>query len=171
MTVFADYVSPLGKSLLAADDEGLITLELSGTKDVAPVLDHPVLQETLRWLDIYFSGENPGFTPPIHLIGTPFQMEVWRLLLDIPFGKTTTYGALAKEIARRRGIRRMAAQAVGGAVGRNPIALIVPCHRVIGADGSLTGYASGLDKKARLLALEGIHLRKDLSAILEEKMI
>ena len=171
MTVFADYVSPLGKILLAADDEGLTTLELSGTKDVASVSDHPVLQETKCWLDFYFSGKDPGFTPPIHLIGTPFQMEVWRLLLDIPFGKTTTYGALAKELARRRGVRRMAAQAVGGAVGRNPIALIVPCHRVIGADGSLTGYGGGLDKKARLLALEGIHLQKDLSAILEEKMI
>ena len=89
-------------------------------------------------------------------MGTPFQTEVWRLLLDIPFGKTTTYGALAKKLAVRRSIKRMAAQAVGGAVGRNPVALIVPCHRVIGADGSLTGYAGGLDKKASLLSLEGI---------------
>ena len=160
MTVFASCASPLGKILLAADDEGLTMLDFSDTNDAAPVpLHHPILQETKHWLDLYFSGRNPEFTPPLHLLGTPFQLEVWRLLLNIPFGKTTTYGALAKEIAQRRGVRRMAAQAVGGAVGRNPVALIVPCHRVIGADGSLTGYASGLDKKAWLMALEGIDLQ------------
>ena len=160
MTFFANYISPLGNILLAADDEGLTSLGFAEKKD-AVSRSHPTLREATRWLDIYFSGKNPGFTPPLHLLGTPFQMDVWRLLLDIPFGKTTTYGALAKELARRRGIRRMAAQAVGGAVGRNPIALIVPCHRVIGADDSLTGYGGGLDKKARLLALEEIHLPKD----------
>ncbi len=160
MTVFASCASPLGKILLAADDEGLTMLGFPGKNDAAPVPPrHPVLQETKHWLDLYFSGRNPEFTPPLHLLGTPFQLEVWRLLLNIPFGKTTTYGALAKEIAQRRGVRRMAAQAVGGAVGRNPVALIVPCHRVIGADGSLTGYASGLDKKAWLMALEGIDLQ------------
>ena len=156
MNHFANYASPLGNILLAADDEGLTTLELSGPTDVASVPDHQVLRNAIRWLDIYFSGRDPGFTPPLHLMGTPFQTEVWRLLLDIPFGKTTTYGALAKKLAVRRSIKRMAAQAVGGAVGRNPVALIVPCHRVIGADGSLTGYAGGLDKKASLLSLEGI---------------
>lgn len=160
MTCFANYVSPLGNILLAADDEGLTSLGFAENKD-AVSLDHPTLREAIRWLDLYFSGQNPGFTPPLHFLGTPFQMEVWQLLLDIPFGKTTTYGALAKKLAGRRGIRRMAAQAVGGAVGRNPIALIAPCHRVIGSDGSLTGYGGGLDKKARLLALEGIHLPKD----------
>lgn len=159
MTAFKNYESPLGNILLAADDEGLTSLGFSEKKDsVSP--NHPVLREAARWLDSYFFGQNPGFTPSLHLLGTPFQMEVWRLLLDIPFGKTTTYGILAKEIAMSRNIRRMAAQAVGGAVGRNPIALIVPCHRVIGADGSLIGYAGGLEKKARLLALEGIHLSK-----------
>ena len=155
MIYFANYGSPLGNILLAADDEGLTTLDFTEKKD-AISHNHPILREAARWLDIYFSGQNPGFTPPLHLLGTPFQTEVWRLLLDIPFGKTTTYGALAKEIARRRGVRRMSAQAIGGAVGRNPVALIVPCHRVIGADGSLTGYAGGLDKKASLLSLEGI---------------
>ena len=155
MICSANYDSPLGNILLAAEDEGLTTLDFTAKKD-AGSRNHPILRETARWLDIYFSGEDPGFTPPLHLLGTSFQMEVWRLLLDIPYGKTTTYGALAKEIARRRGVRRMSAQAIGGAVGRNPVALIVPCHRVIGADGSLTGYASGLDKKAKLLALEGI---------------
>lgn len=155
MTCFANYASPLGNILLAADDEGLTTLGFSERKDDVS-LDHPILREATRWLELYFSGKDPGFTPPLRLLGTPFQREVWRLLLDIPYGKTTTYGALAREIARRRGVRRMAAQAVGGAVGRNPIALIVPCHRVIGSDGSLTGYAGGLDKKAGLLSLEGI---------------
>ena len=155
MIYSAYYDSPLGNILLAADDEGVTTLDFTEKKDaVSP--NHPILREAAHWLDIYFSGKNPGFTPPLHLFGTPFRMEVWRLLLDIPFGKTTTYGTLAKEIARRRGVRRMSAQAIGGAVGHNPVALIVPCHRVIGADGSLTGYAGGLDKKARLLSLEGI---------------
>ncbi len=155
MTYSANYKSPLGNILLTADDEGMTTLGFSEKRnDVS--LDHPILREATRWLDLYFSGKDPGFAPPLHLLGTPFQREVWRLLLDIPYGRTTTYGALAREIARRRGVRRMAAQAVGGAVGRNPVALIVPCHRVIGSDGSLTGYAGGLDKKVRLLALEGI---------------
>ena len=155
MTYSANYKSPLGNILLTADDEGMTTLGFSEKRnDVS--LDYPILREATRWLDLYFSGQNPGFTPPLHLLGTPFQTEVWQLLLDIPFGKTTTYGALAKEIARRRGVQRMSAQAIGGAVGHNPVALIVPCHRVIGADGSLTGYAGGLDKKAGLLSLEGI---------------
>lgn len=158
MTAFTNYDSPLGNILLAAENEGLASLGFSPkTEAVSP--NHPVLREATRWLDIYFSGQNPRFTPKLRLRGTPFQMEVWRLLLDIPFGNTTTYGALAKKIAARRNISRMAAQAVGGAVGRNPVALIVPCHRVIGTDNSLTGYAGGLDKKARLLALEGINLR------------
>ena len=155
MIYSAYYDSPLGNILLAADDEGVTTLDFTEKKD-AVSRNHPILREAAHWLDIYFSGKNPRFTPPLHLFGTPFRMEVWRLLLDIPFGKTTTYGALAKEIARRRGVRRMSAQAIGGAVGHNPVALIVPCHRVIGADGSLTGYAGGLDKKAGLLSLEGI---------------
>ena len=155
MIYSAYYDSPLGNILLAADDEGVTTLDFTEKKD-AVSRNHPILREAAHWLDIYFSGKNPGFTPPLHLFGTPFRMEVWRLLLDIPFGKTTTYGALAKEIARRRGVRRMSAQAIGGAVGHNPVALIVPCHRVIGADGSLTGSAGGLDKKAGLLSLEGI---------------
>ncbi len=153
MEHIANYASPLGNILLVADDEGLTTLDFA-PKEATVSRDHPVLREATHWLDTYFSGKNPGFTPPLHLLGTPFQTEVWRLRLDIPFGNTTTYGALAKEISRRRGIPRMSAQAIGGAVGRNPVALIVPCHRVIGADGSLTGYASGLDKKAKLLALE-----------------
>ena len=167
MTCFANYASPLGNILLSADDEGLTGLDFTAETCRLLSTDHPILREARRWLDIYFSGRDPGFTPPLHLDGTPFRLEVWRLLLEIPYGETTTYGALAKKISARRGGARVAAQAVGGAVGHNPAALIVPCHRVIGVDGRLIGYAGGLDRKARLLALEGA----PFSAFLEESMI
>ena len=111
----------------------------------------PVLEETRRWLDIYFIGRIPDFTPPLRLRGTPFRKAVWRILLEIPYGHTVTYGAIAARLAGPR--------AVGGAVGSNPVSLIVPCHRVVGADGSLTGYAAGLDRKRALLRLERIPLR------------
>ena len=104
--------------------------------------------DTKRWLDIYFAGRQPDFTPPLHLIGSDFRRRVWKRLLEIPYGQTTTYGALLGG--------GMSAQAVGGAVGHNPISIIVPCHRVIGANGSLTGYAGGIDKKIGLLTLEGV---------------
>ena len=117
-----------------------------------------ILTETKRWLDRYFSGKAPGMLPSIRIEGTTFQREVLTLLLDIPYGETTTYGALAQRIAATRGVSRMSARAVGGAVGRNEIAVLVPCHRVIGADGSLTGYSGGLEKKIALLRLEGIDL-------------
>ena len=116
----------------------------------------PVLGDACRWLDIYFSGREPDFTPKLHLIGSDFRQAVWALLLQIPYGKTTTYGALANQLAEKHGQRRMSAQAVGGAVGHNAISIIIPCHRVVGADGNLTGYAGGLDTKARLLAGEGV---------------
>ena len=114
------------------------------------------MQQTKHWLDVYFSGKEPDCTVPFHFNGTTFQNEVWNILCTIPYGKTMTYGEIAKRIAAKRGIPRMAAQAVGGAVGHNEISIIVPCHRVIGTDGSLTGYAGGLDKKIKLLTLEGI---------------
>ncbi len=159
----ARYASPIGGLLLAADGQGLTGLWLDGEKYFAKGLpqaheaeDTPALQAAVRWLDLYFDGRRPQFTPPLHPIGTPFQMQVWRILLEIPYGKTTTYGAIATRIAREEGIPRMSAQAVGGAVGRNPISIIVPCHRVLGADGSLTGYAGGMDRKRYLLALEGV---------------
>ncbi len=161
------YASPLGDITLAGDGEALTGLRFEGQKycgaDLAARWDEkelPLFQTTVRWLDEYFSGKEPAFTPPLRLEGTSFQKEVWQLLLAIPYGSTCTYGYLAAQLARQRGLTRMAAQAVGGAVGRNPIALIVPCHRVIGAEGSLTGYAGGLDKKRYLLELE----RKGLSS-------
>lgn len=159
------YDSPLGGILLAADSEGLTGLWFDGEKYYADHLlpEHkaeslPALDETCRWLDLYFTKREPDFMPPIHMTGSPFQMAVWNILRQIPYGKTTTYGAIAKEIAAQRGLTRMSAQAVGGAVGHNKISIIIPCHRVVGSSGSLTGYAGGVDKKSALLRLEGVDL-------------
>ena len=122
--------------------------------------DTPVLSEAKRWLDVYFTGREPDFLPPLHPAGSPFRQEVWALLRQIPYGETTTYRALAEAVARKRGLRQMSAQAVGGAVGHNPISIIVPCHRVVGSDGSLTGYAGGLERKVQLLRLEGVDMSR-----------
>ncbi len=155
MTYLSHYTSPLGEVLLAADDLGLTGLWFDGQKYFAQHLDSeakeadiPLFQEVKRWLDLYFSGEEPDFLPPVHLVGTAFQRRVWDVLLTIPYGETMTYGQIAAKLGCR------SAQAVGGAVGRNPISIIVPCHRVVGVDGSLTGYAGGVDKKIALLELE-----------------
>lgn len=113
------------------------------------------MTEAKRWLDVYFSGKMPDFMPPLHPIGSDFRQEVWALLLQIPYGQTTTYGALAARLAAKHGTARLSAQAVGGAVGHNPISLIIPCHRVVGASGSLIGYAGGVERKIQLLKLEG----------------
>lgn len=114
----------------------------------------PVLEQTKEWLGIYFGGKIPDFTPLLELHSTTFRMDVWEILLSIPYGQTMTYGEIAEIMAEKRGVEHMSAQAVGGAVGHNPISLIIPCHRVVGTDGSLTGYAGGMDKKEKLLALE-----------------
>ena len=121
----------------------------------------PILAETKRWLDIYFTGREPGFLPPLHPIGSAFRQSVWELLLRIPYGQTTTYGEIAQELAAKRGLARISAQAVGGAVGHNEISILIPCHRVVGMSGSLTGYAGGISKKAKLLELE----RADMNAL------
>lgn len=156
MLFLTHYASPLGPILLAADETGLTGLWFEGQKYFPSFLgvdyqekETPVLTETARWLDVYFSGKDPGFLPPLHPQGSPFRQTVWDILLTIPRGQTITYG----EIARRLGVR--SAQAVGGAVGHNPISILIPCHRVVGSDGSLTGYAGGVERKARLLQLEG----------------
>lgn len=156
------YQSPVGEILLACDEIGLTGLWFEGEKFYALSLDKaheeremPVFAEVKRWLDIYFSGHEPDFMPSIHMIGSLFQLSVWEILRQIPYGKTTTYGEIAKRLAAERGLSRMSAQAVGGAVGHNEISIIVPCHRVVGTNGSLTGYAGGVDKKVRLLQLEG----------------
>ncbi len=158
------YNSPLGGILLAADDIGLTGLWFDGGKYFAEGLsaEHreqdnvPVLAETMRWLDIYFTGKEPDFVPKLHPIGSVFRQSVWDILLQIPYGKTVTYGEIARQLAQKRGIAMMSAQAVGGAVGHNPISIIIPCHRVIGSNGSLTGYAGGIEKKRSLLELEHI---------------
>lgn len=156
------YASPLGGITMASDGEALTGLWFDGQKYYADTLaegheerDLAVFAQTKKWLDLYFRGEEPDFTPPLRMRTTPFRRAVWELLLDIPYGKTMTYGEIAKRLAARRGLSHMSAQAVGGAVGHNAISLIIPCHRVIGSDGSLTGYAGGTDKKAWLLELEG----------------
>ena len=149
---------------MASDGNALTGLWFDGQKYFAEGLTEtaaaktlPVFDEAVRWLDIYFGDRRPDFTPPLNLEkGTAFRKEVWQLLLQIPYGETTTYGELAAQIAAKHGQKRMSAQAVGGAVGHNPISLIVPCHRVVGTGGSLTGYAGGLAKKLALLKLEGI---------------
>lgn len=121
--------------------------------------DDPVLAAAKAWLEIYFSGRDPGFTPPLAAEGTPFQRQVWLRLAQVPWGTATSYGALAADLAAEKGIPKMSARAVGGAVGRNPISLFLPCHRVLGADGRLTGYGGGLENKVYLLKLEGIPFR------------
>lgn len=155
------YKSPMGNILLAADDIGLIGLWFVGQKYFAHCLDKhceerelPLLVTVKKWLDIYFSGKEPDFTVPLHFIGTDFQKEVWEILCSIPYGHTITYGEIAKKLAKKRNIPHMSAQAVGSAVGHNKISIIVPCHRVIGANGSMTGYAGGIEKKLYLLSLE-----------------
>ena len=161
MTFLQHYNSPLGGILLAADEIGLTGLWFDGQKYFARDLpaEHveqntPVLSEAKRWLDIYFTGREPDFTPPLHSIGSVFRQAVWEILLQIPYGQTTTYGEIAQQLAAKLGLPRMSAQAVGGAVGHNEISIIIPCHRVVGTSGSLTGYAGGIDKKVKLLELE-----------------
>ena len=172
MTFTHHYESPLGGILLAADEIGLTGLWFDGEKYFADNLptEHteqgtPILAEVKRWLDIYFSGREPDFLPPLHPIGSAFRQSVWEILLQIPYGKTTTYGEIARQLAEKQGLSRMSAQAVGGAVGHNEISIIIPCHRVVGTNGSLTGYAGGIDKKMKLLKLE----RTDVSGFFVPK--
>lgn len=161
MQYITHFNSPIGDILLAADELGLTGVWFQGQKYFADNLppEHeekniPVLELTTQWLTTYFSGQNPDFTPPIHMTGTPFQLSVWSILQTIPYGHTITYGEIANTIAKKKGVSKMSAQAVGGAVGHNPISILIPCHRVVGTNGSLTGYAGGIDRKIKLLTLE-----------------
>lgn len=155
------YDSPLGGITLASDGTAITGLWFDGQKYFGAGLEKesvlkelPIFEETDKWLDIYFSGKNPGFVPQLSVNATPFRRAVWDILLTIPYGSTITYGEIAERLAVEKGLKSMSAQAVGGAVGHNPISLIIPCHRVVGADGSLTGYAGGIDKKEKLLEME-----------------
>lgn len=169
------YDSPLGRILLASDGKFLTGLWFENSRYYADGLEKdctekrlPVLYQTEIWLDSYFSGKEPKILPPLLLNGSDFQKSVWNLLLTIPYGQTVTYKELAEQIAAQRGIRRMAAQAVGGAVGHNPVSVIVPCHRVVGSDGSLTGYGGGLERKKWLLSLENNRGLKQNSSVGEK---
>ena len=142
------YCSPLGDIVLTSDGTALTGLRFAESLCVEQAQDIPPLADACRWLDLFFNGVRPDFTPRLAPRGTPFQQSVWRELLAIPYGHTVSYGHIAQRLQCR------SAQAVGGAVGRNPIALIIPCHRVIGSDGHLTGYAYGLDRKQWLLSHE-----------------
>lgn len=158
------YHSPLGPILLAADDAGVTGLWFEGQKYYARGLEPqaqairtPIHDQACQWLDEYFAGRRPEALPPLHLLGTAFQRSVWEMLLRIPYGQTTTYSDLARGLGGEGGSM---ARAVGSAVGRNPISVMVPCHRVIGANGNLTGYAGGMDRKISLLTLEGVDLSR-----------
>lgn len=157
--VFLYYDSPLGKMIMKSYDEKTLgELSFDEQKSKCTEKEIPVFDETKKWLDIYFSGKQPQFFPKLDLRGSEFRIAVWEILLKIPYGQTITYGDIADEIAKKRGIKKMAAQAVGGAVGHNPVAIIVPCHRVVGANGSLTGYGGGIERKEKLLQLEGVDM-------------
>jgi len=160
MDFTAHYPSPLGTMTMAAEDDAIVGLWFDGQRHFADVLatdprerpDLPVFDDLRRWLDSYFGGQQPRLSPPLRLRGSSFRRHVWEALMTIPYGQTATYG----DIGRRTGC--LSAQAIGGAVGHNPIAILVPCHRVVAADGSLGGYAAGIERKARLLQAETLHL-------------
>ena len=155
------YDSPLGGILLASDGRALTGLWFDGQKHYADTLAAiheekplPVFEEAKRWLDIYFSRRAPAFIPVLNLRTTAFRKTVWEILLTIPYGQTITYGEVARRVAIQLHLPQMSAQAVGGAVSHNAVSLIIPCHRVVGANGSLTGYAGGTDRKILLLKME-----------------
>ena len=155
------YTSPIGSITMASNGAALTGLWFDGQKYFAQTLSGgyeekllPVFEDTIKWLDIYFSGAVPDFTPVMSVHSTPFRKAVWDILLTIPYGQTMTYGEIAEILAQQTGKKKMSAQAVGGAVGHNPVSIIIPCHRVVGADGSLTGYAGGLKRKQFLLDIE-----------------
>lgn len=163
MTYLHRYESPLGTILMEGDGEAVCALWFEGQGGVGsgpetvlvPHGEEPaVFSQADRWLDAYFAGKDPGPVPPLRLEGTAFRRRVWEVLQTIPYGRTVTYGQIARMLAEERGIERMSAQAVGGAVGHNPVSLMVPCHRVVGSKGELTGYAGGIERKAALLELE-----------------
>ena len=161
------YKSPVGDIFLASDENNIIGLwigrqkyiDKTMPKDIRENDKPPIIRAGVQWLDDYFAGKNPKLSGlSLAPIGSQFRQEVWKLLLEIPYGELTTYGSISKEVARRMGKERMSAQAVGGAIGHNPISIIIPCHRVVGTNKSLTGYAGGIEKKIKLLKHEGVDM-------------
>lgn len=166
------YTSPLGRITLASNGTELTGLWFDGQKYFGATIpkEHieknlPIFDQSTDWLDLYFSGKKPDFTPPLSMETTPFRQLVWKIMLTIPYGETMTYGEIADKIAKQKGLPKMSAQAVGDAAGHNCITLIIPCHRVVGTNGSLTGYAGGIDKKIQLLKLE----KADMSSLFVPK--
>ena len=161
------YLSPIGEIVLESDGECLTGLWFSNSLDASKhsneflESDLPIFDETTKWLDIYFSKVMPTFIPPIKLGEmSPFKKQVFEIMSKIPFGKTITYGDIAKQIAQKNGIKKMSAQAVGSAVGSNQICIIIPCHRVMGQNDNITGYGGGIENKIALLNLEGLDVSK-----------
>lgn len=163
------YLSPLGELMIASDGQNILGVWLKGQKYFAITVseemeekdDIPVFVKTKKWLNRYFAGQKPSINElPLAPSGNEFRQNVWKLLCEIPYGETTTYGELARKIAKQMNKTSMSAQAVGGAVGHNPVSIIIPCHRVVGTNGSLTGYAGGIDIKIKLLKLEGVDMSK-----------
>lgn len=164
-----DYSTPIGKVTLASTGEDIVGLWMEGQKyhggtvgkELVEKADLPVFAKGKKWLDSYFAGENPEISAlPLAPIGGDFRQAVWQILCEIPYGETVTYGEIAKKMAQKLGKTSMSSQAVGGAVGHNPISIVIPCHRVVGAGGSLTGYAGGVAKKVKLLEHEGVELSR-----------
>lgn len=163
-----EYHSLVGKLVLVSDEECLIGLWMEGQKyymeklnEVPIQAETAILTETKKWLDAYFLRKQPAICDlKLSPIGTPFQQVVWEILCEIPYGQTMTYGEIAKKVAKALSKKTMSAQAVGGAVGHNPISIIIPCHRVVGKDGSLTGYAGGINNKIKLLQLENVDMTR-----------
>ncbi len=166
MEYISNYDSPLGRMLLAADKEGITGIWFKGAKYYCENLDKfhteketEIIKEAKKWLDIYFSGKEPKFMPKINPKGSEFRQMVWEIIRKIPYGETVTYKDIANEISKQKGIKKMSAQAIGGAVGHNKISIIIPCHRVVGTNGNLIGYAGGIEKKLKLLKLEGCNIK------------
>lgn len=160
-----EYKSPVGILTVACSDDAVVGLWITGQKyfggslqeEMIPTKQHPILQQAISWLDRYFAGKRPSPSElPLAPMGGAFRQSVWKLLCEIPYGEVTTYKAIAEKIANERGLQTMSAQAIGGAVGHNPISIIIPCHRVVGTNGSLTGYAAGIEVKRMLLTMENL---------------
>lgn len=168
MQYISKYQSPMGEMTLASDGEALTGAWFEAQKYFASTLNKdvterevPVLETVMEWLDRYFMGERPEIGElPLVPAGSEFRQSVWKILCEIPYGEVITYGDIARRIAEEKGIERMSSQAVGGAVGHNPISVIIPCHRVVGSNGSLTGYAGGIDLKVKLLQHENADMSK-----------
>lgn len=166
--------TPLGPATVSAKNNAIAGFWFIGQKYYPPKErewdedpDYPVFAHLRQWLDAYFAGKRPSLDFPLEPDGSPFRKAVWDILLAIPYGELTTYGAISRQMATAMALPSMSAQAVGGAVGHNPISLVIPCHRVVGTSGSLTGYAGGLDKKKALLRLEGIPLPGERGSLLD----